>query len=172
MVFTPSSIGYYLHYSVIVHFIERKSIIHCINIDGCFQASMKWGGQGKGGWGEQLYKFQWMPHYQALGSKEKKSLKHTCIKIAYWLYCFLYVWALSHRADIAVQTNPKDQRAHIHIQLTCECLTYSSRILQKCFIFALRFLSNALSALGIDMEFMPDKTEKMYWTFFPPQTTS
>lgn len=49
MVFTPSSIGYYLHYSVIVHFIERKSIIHCINIDGCFQASMKWGGQGKGG---------------------------------------------------------------------------------------------------------------------------
>lgn len=48
MVFTPSSIGYYLHYSVIVHFIERKSIIHCINIDGCFQASMKWGGQGKG----------------------------------------------------------------------------------------------------------------------------
>lgn len=80
MVFTPSSIGYYLHYSVIVHFIERKSIIHCINIDGCFQASMKWGGQGKrggGGGSEQLYKFQWMPHYQALGSKEKKSLKHT-----------------------------------------------------------------------------------------------
>lgn len=30
-----------------------------------------------GGWSEQLYKFQWMPHYQALGSKEKKSLKHT-----------------------------------------------------------------------------------------------
>lgn len=37
---SSASIGYYLHYSVTFHFIERKSIIHCTNVDGCFQASI------------------------------------------------------------------------------------------------------------------------------------
>lgn len=46
MVLAQSSICYYLHYSLTFHFIERKSIIHCTHVDGCFQASMIQGGQG------------------------------------------------------------------------------------------------------------------------------
>lgn len=123
MVFAPSSIGYYLHYSVTFHFIERKSIIHCTNIDGCFQASMIWGRTG----GEHLYMlFQWMPHYQALGVKRKRkplfsnTPMHTdCILIILFLmFLFFNVGAGPQRADTAVSDKPKALKAHIHIQLS------------------------------------------------------
>lgn len=134
MVFTPSSIGYYLHYSLIFHFIERKSIIHCINIDGCFQASMKQGGWGWGGVNNCTY-FSGCHTIRLWGQKKKKVLNTHAYRLH--IDCIvsctyeLLIGALSHRADIAVQTNPKD---HVHIQLTW-VFDIQQQNIAKCFFF-------------------------------------
>lgn len=76
MVSAPSSIGYYLHYSVTFHFIERKSIIHCTNVDGCFQASMT---RGRTGANNCTYCFRGCHTIRLWGSEKNKrsTLKHT-----------------------------------------------------------------------------------------------
>ncbi len=90
--------------------------------------------------GEQLYiLFQWMPHYQALGSNEKKRKRsfsnthmHTdCILIILFPVCmsFFLCRSLASKSWHRSSNKPKAQKAHIHIQLTC--FTYSSRILQS-----------------------------------------
>lgn len=65
--------------------------------------------------------------------RKKKPQTHTCIQIAYWSSCFPYVWvfyrSLLTKSWHRSSNKPKAQKADIHIQLMCECLTYSSRIL-------------------------------------------
>lgn len=100
-------------------------------------------GRTKGG--EQLYKlFQWMPHYQALGSNEKETifLQHThthtdCILIILFPVCmslsrFLFMQEPSlKKLTSQVKQTQKVRKLIFTFSITCECLTYSSRILQS-----------------------------------------
>lgn len=118
MVFAPSYIGCYVHYSVTFHFIERKSIIHCTNTDGCFQASMT---RGRRGVNTCIYCFSGC-HTSGAKTKEKTFvLKHTHayrLHIGHLVSHMYVLGARPHRADTAVSDKPKAQKAHIHIQLS------------------------------------------------------
>lgn len=139
MVFAPSSIGYYLHYSVTFHFIERKSIIHCTNVDGCFQASMIRRGED-GGWSTVHIVVSgchtirlWGVNREKKKKKKAFALKHTH---AYRLHIdhlvsrmnefFSYVGIfVSKRWRRSSKQTQKAQKAHIHIQLTCVCVCFT-----------------------------------------------
>lgn len=88
-----------------------------------------------------------MPHYQALGSKEKRqsfSNIHThtdCILIILFPVCmslsrFLFMQepCLKELTSQVKQTQ-KVRKPIFTFSITCECLTYSSRILQSMLLF-------------------------------------
>lgn len=166
MVFAPSSISYYLHYSVTFHFIERKSIIHCTNVDGCLLGLYDMGEDG----GEELYiLFQWMPHCQALGVKRKENRSfsnthmHTdCILIILFPVCmsFFLCRSLVSKSWHRSSNYPKAQKAHIHIQLTCECLTYRSRILPSVYLLLTSSFQMHCQLSGSTMKWCQSKTQK------------
>lgn len=98
MVFAPLSVG--LIFTLFCHFIERKSIIHCTIVDGCFQASMMWRARGE----SEVRKWEGLvntcipivsedatlPGSGVKWNKKRKRKglpKHThALKIAYWSF--------------------------------------------------------------------------------------
>lgn len=135
MVFAPSSIGYYLHYSVTFHFIERKSIIHCTNVDGCFQASMIRRGED-GGWSTVHIVVSGCHTIRLWGvnrekKKRKRSLSNThmhtdCILIILfpvWMSFFLCRNLCLKEVTAQFKTNPKSsESSYSHSANVCVCV--------------------------------------------------
>lgn len=55
---------------------------------------------------------------------------------------------------------PKAQKAHIHIQLTCECLTYRSRILPSVYLLLTSSFQMHCQLSGSTMKWCQSKTQK------------
>lgn len=184
MFFAPSSIGYYLHYSLTFHFIERKSIIHCTHIDGCFQASMIWrGGRGGGEWTTvQIVSVDATLSGSGVERKETVFLKRThthtdCILIILFPVCmslsrFLFMQEprLKELTSQVKQTQ-KVRKFIFTFSITCECLTYGSGILQSVSLLLKGLFQMRCQLSGLTYNWCQIKHNNQY-LLLTPQTTS